>query len=229
MVYKQQIVIPLSPDVIKAIGKVMPKDKDASPRNEEGPKEDEYIILTKDLPEYREEPNVIQLRDGQILQVGLKKDEEDLEEYIKAVNKLSESVYRDHNIRVVWEPNKEGAVSNYFEAGDILFQFEKKFKELFFGVQYILKIYHYSWASFEPRIKFKSEINSEILKTFPEFESKKSWVKYQIQYMPKGLVYEDDYSFHEGYFEYLEDDEDYEELNDEDLEEIIERRKKRKS
>ena len=57
MPYHQYVSIPLSRPVIDAIAKATPKEKRKSDYQiKEGPAEDECILLTKVLQEYREEP-----------------------------------------------------------------------------------------------------------------------------------------------------------------------------
>jgi len=191
MPYHQYVGIPLSQPVIDAIAKATPKEKRPSKPIKEGPVEDECILITKVLQEYREEPNIIRLRNNEILQVGLKRDQEDLDEFLEALEKLQrtekfeEEYAKEHPTEPVrkyhrflqWRPGQEGAVESYFKAGDILYEFEKNFVRIFPEIKYLLKIRHYDTWSYEPRIKLPKKIIEkrlgQIQKIFPDFELQK--------------------------------------------------------
>lgn len=185
----------------------------------------EYIILTK--PAEKEDKNTIKLMNGQILQAGLKKDVESIESYLDHVDwaehfeKHSKMPLKNHyyfvngairirryladdNLKLFpLKPylNMQGSVYYRAKAEDILFQFDKKIKELFPDAEYKLKIKYLACCTIQPRIMLQKGDSKQIRSIFHEFKLADAVDKteYEQRTIHAELKYEEDYE------EYLED------------------------
>lgn len=183
----------------------------------------EYIIITK--PAEKEGRNTIKLMDGQILQAGLKKDIEPLDDYIhrmegdlKSIDVNGKHLFNTHyyfvegGIRILyyWKDrplefmplkpasNIEGSMHYYTRAVDILYQFDNKLQEIFPEAEYGLIVKHHDCCLLQPRIVFKTQYTKSIRETFPEFrlDEKIDETEYEPRIIPLGFKYEEDYEEH---------------------------------
>lgn len=188
----------------------------------------EYIIITR--PAEKESESTIKLMDGKILQAGLKKDIESLESYLIHLNWVemferdshqplkNHYYFIDGAIRIRRYPedqnleifplkphtNTQGSVFYRTKAADILFQFDKKIKQLFPEAEHTLKIRHIACCMLQPRIKFNEEGLKKIRNTFPEFPAPENVdeTEYKPQIIPPEINYEEEYeNDHCGYYD----------------------------
>jgi hypothetical protein len=189
----------------------------------------EYIIITK--PAEKEDKNTIKLMNNQILQAGLKKDIEPLDDYIRhmegdlrSIEVNGKHLFNTHyyfvegGIRILhyWKDrplefmplkpasNIEGSMHYYTRAVDILYQFDKKLKEIFPEAKYKLIVKHHDCCLLQPRIVFKKNYTKPIRDAFPEFrlEEKIDETEYEPRIIPLGFKYEEDYKEHlNGYYD----------------------------
>jgi len=189
----------------------------------------EYIIITR--PAEKEGKHTITLMDGKILQAGLRKDVETLEDYIqnlectlKSMEVNGEDRFNTHyyfvdgaiRLNHYWkdrpldirplkpEANLHGSVNYHAKAVDILYQFDKKLKEMFPEAEYKLKVKYHACCVMQPRLIFKMYNTKPILRAFPEFKlaDKIDETKYDVNVIPPELKYEDDYTDH--YYDYYD-------------------------